>query len=288
MLSNQDEIVQHELISRIDWAQAWKNTHQKSPQREGSKYWDGRALSFGGSRSDSSYINRFIELMDIKAEESVLDVGCGNGMLALPLAEAGHAVTAVDFSPKMLEMLETEARKRNLTNIHIVEASWEDDWLSKGIESTDVAIASRSLGVNDLASALSKLEQVARRRVCVTIPTEHSPRYSKILWDAVGRETPSFHEHIYCMNILFQKRITPELRVISSIKHDRFVSRNEGCERIASALGEMSEEEKQRFETFCADHLIQEKDDDGQEYWTRDYPRKTNWAFISWNTKEKQ
>lgn len=39
---------------------------------------------------------------------SVLDIGCGTGSLSLVLAQLGHTVTGVDFSPAMLEIAQTK------------------------------------------------------------------------------------------------------------------------------------------------------------------------------------
>ncbi len=44
-----------------------------------------------------------IDLVVGKQALKVLDVGCGNGVLAIQLAERGHTVTAIDSSPGMLE-----------------------------------------------------------------------------------------------------------------------------------------------------------------------------------------
>jgi len=40
----------------------------------------------------------------------VVDVACGPGTLAVLAARAGHTVDAIDFSPKMIELLESRAR----------------------------------------------------------------------------------------------------------------------------------------------------------------------------------
>lgn len=40
----------------------------------------------------------------------VVDLGCGTGSLAVLLAERGYAVTAIDFSPKMLAVAKRKAR----------------------------------------------------------------------------------------------------------------------------------------------------------------------------------
>lgn len=50
----------------------------------------------------------------------VMDVGAGTGFLSLILAELGYDVTAVDFSPAMLEVLGAKARRAGL-DIEIVE-----------------------------------------------------------------------------------------------------------------------------------------------------------------------
>jgi SAM-dependent methyltransferase len=45
-----------------------------------------------------------------EARDGVLDVGAGTGRVALRLAEAGHAVTALDLDPGLLETLRERAR----------------------------------------------------------------------------------------------------------------------------------------------------------------------------------
>ena len=44
----------------------------------------------------------------------VLDLGCGTGRVALDLAAAGHAVTAVDSDPALVRALAARARERGL------------------------------------------------------------------------------------------------------------------------------------------------------------------------------
>lgn len=39
----------------------------------------------------------------------ILDAGCGTGSLALALAEAGHTVTGIDFSPAMIEQAQSKS-----------------------------------------------------------------------------------------------------------------------------------------------------------------------------------
>ncbi len=41
----------------------------------------------------------------------VLDVGCGTGSLSVLVAEAGHKVVGIDFSPNMIELAVTKAKQ---------------------------------------------------------------------------------------------------------------------------------------------------------------------------------
>jgi SAM-dependent methyltransferase len=50
----------------------------------------------------------FIERLDLKPGERVLDVACGTGNLAIPAAQKGAEVTAVDVAPNLVE----QARER--------------------------------------------------------------------------------------------------------------------------------------------------------------------------------
>lgn len=49
--------------------------------------------------------------------EMAVDLGCGSGQVSLTLARRGMIVTAVDFSPRMVELLRSKAAAEGLGNL---------------------------------------------------------------------------------------------------------------------------------------------------------------------------
>ena len=74
---------------------------------------------------------------------SALDVGCGAGLLAEPLARLGAAVTAIDAAPELIEVAREHARRQGL----------EIDYRAAAVE--DIA------GQFDLITSLEVIEHVA-------------------------------------------------------------------------------------------------------------------------------
>ena len=73
----------------------------------------------GGARFFHSAGEHMAELLDLAGNEHVLDVASGTGATAIPLAHRlnGGKVTAVDFSPAMLEQSRARAEQKGLDNI---------------------------------------------------------------------------------------------------------------------------------------------------------------------------
>lgn len=204
----------------VDWREAWRGRDERRPEAGNSAYWDERSKDFKSHSGLSKYTDIFLDYLKLAPGESVLDMGAGPGTIALPLAEAGHSVIAADFSAGMRQAAEERARERGLSSkLKVMKLDWNEDWEAQGIKqkSVDVAVASRSTMVKDLADALAKLDRTARRKVALTMTTEYGPKGFK----ARGSKEDECDEgyvadYIYCLNILLQRGAYPELRYIDT------------------------------------------------------------------------
>jgi SAM-dependent methyltransferase len=206
----------------IDWRGEWILRSEARDTPDDSATWDARAPKYSDHSGLSEYADEFIHKLNPEPEAAIFDMGCGNGALAVPLAQMGHRVIGADFSPGMRAALAKQATEDGVSEkIEIRSLSWEDDWQAAGIaaKSVDIAIASRCLMVHDLASAFEKLEYVARHRVAVTISTRFGPREQYEVGDDYFG-TPFLPDHIYALNILFDMGRDPSISYISSQKPD--------------------------------------------------------------------
>ncbi len=98
--------MQNIQLKDLDWGLLWQQANsKKGGRRKQSTDWDQKADSFAHRTVHSVYTDRFIQLLAPKPDWSILDIGCGPGTLALPLAQHTQKVTALDFSGNMLDIL---------------------------------------------------------------------------------------------------------------------------------------------------------------------------------------
>ncbi|MDD2836688.1 MAG: class I SAM-dependent methyltransferase [Methanothrix sp.] len=155
-------------------AEHWRGLSQK--RRDGPQsalFWDKRAEVFSRNIKGDRREKRRAEVFELIKKTglelngaNVLDIGCGPGTLAVPLAEMGARVTALDISAQMLKRLENRSREEGLTSIKTILSSWCDiDIDAQGFRSRfDLVIASMTPGING-PETFDKMMQ-ASRNVC--------------------------------------------------------------------------------------------------------------------------
>ncbi len=192
------------LLTTTDWNEEWKELQKVRRHADDAAFWDKRSATFTTKDAPNLYVEKFLGYADIRPGETVFDMGCGTGALAVPLGEAGHKVVAADFSQGMLDQMQARLNEAGVRTVFPKLMSWEDDWPAFGVREgmTDVAVASRSIATADLRDALLRLTEVARRRVCITLATGSSPRVDERILAAVGLPSVLGRDYLYAFNIL--------------------------------------------------------------------------------------
>ncbi|XP_035775643.1 EEF1A lysine methyltransferase 2-like [Anopheles albimanus] len=71
---------------------------------------------------------------EIKAEDAIIDLGCGNGMMLVELAREGYSnLTGIDYSPKAIELAKAICRDQDLSiDYRVVDLMSESETTALG------------------------------------------------------------------------------------------------------------------------------------------------------------
>ncbi len=264
--------------TRPDWNQLWYQAKKKKTWKtKTASDWDKKAAAFAKRTAVSVYTDKFLKLLDPQPAWSVLDVGCGPGTLALPLAEQVNRVSCLDFSKNMLTILDKKAKERKIKNIKTYHGSWEDDWQKLKIPCHDIAISSRSLAVSNLKKALKKLSAQARELIVITDRVKHGPM-DPDAFAAIGRPLTSGPDFIYTVNILFDLGFLPTVDYIALENELTYPDLETTLASYIWMFKDINEDEKQKLVDYVCSITI--CNSDGTMTVKRDKP--PIWAFITW------
>ncbi len=292
----------------LDLAEEWRKLDTVRHKPDAQAHWDKRARTYSFHDAPNDYVRTFIAKMELAGGESVLDMGCGTGSLAVPLAKSGHGVVAADFSEGMLERVRENAAACGVPvaepavqgafavpagAICPLRMSWEDDWAQFGLGegAVDVALASRSIITHDLEDSIRKLSAAARKRVCVTAGTGVSPRVDERVAKAMGLSLQRHNDALFVFGIASSLGYEPTVSYIHSPRMKTYDSPDEAyysllktMEYVGDAAQQVSADTAaERLKDWLAVHLVSEQLPEGGQCWHLDKPRDVPWAFISWD-----
>ena len=221
------------LCADTDWHELWQDMMRKCfaiayDETGRLKQWSVSQAKDYLQHCNAEYSQALIDLTAVTAAESVLDIGCGPGVLSLPFSKFVKTVTAVDSAPGMLEVLCENAQAQNLRNIVCVNKFWRDIRVGMDINiEYDVVISSNSISllgvreqtINDTASqdwnlvdAVTKINQVGKR---VYVTFRLSGDNDSEMFKLLGREYHPHPNHIILYNLLYQMGICPNFQIMA-------------------------------------------------------------------------
>ena len=292
----------------LDLAEEWRKLDAVRHKPDAQAHWDKRARTYSFHDAPNDYVRSFIAKMQLAGGESVLDMGCGTGSLAVPLAKNGHGVVAADFSEGMLERVRENAAAAGVPVVKPagqgafgvpagavcpLRMSWEDDWARFGLGkgAVDVALASRSIITHDLEDSIRKLSAAARKRVCVTAGTGVSPRVDERVAKAMGLNLQRHNDALFVFGIASGLGYEPTVSYIHSPRMKAYESPDEAYYSLLKTMEYVGDAAQQvsvdtaaaRLKDWLGTHLVVEQSPDGGQRWHLDKPRDVPWAFISWD-----
>lgn len=258
---------------KVDWNQLWKEQVEKLPKKK--DLWNSIAPQFNEWMDKDDYPAEFISKIKIEPNDTVLDVGCGNGAITIPLAQKARSVTALDSSTRMLEFLGKKAG--HPSNIQMINKGLEEvDAQEIGYH--DVVVASRSLnGIADIQAQLEKLDSIARKYVYITLWGVDNRKFENEMAELLGRESHQNPEYILVYNILYEMGIQANVEFLKSNTRNHYSNMDEALDRIKWRIGDMDEGEK----SIIKKHLerILTRNSDGSLTYTR---TNSKWVLIWW------
>jgi SAM-dependent methyltransferase len=211
------------------WEREWRRykkrsrlarTQNASPERW-SDFYDKVSDIWLSLRGDPWELgNRVADLLStdkvLEPNSRVLDAGCGPGLLSIPLAPRCAEITALDNSKGMLEQLRLHIKEKNIRNIDIVRAEWNDFIRTFEGPRYDAAMAAFFPPVFS-PEGIGQLEDTADRSCLVMGGDEDPFPFRKELWDAlVGGVPPDRRRSRQCAyNLLEASGKKPNIRHLS-------------------------------------------------------------------------
>lgn len=126
---------------------------------EAQSYFDRVAASFGEQiLPGRTWEGLARAILKLAPRARYADLGVGDGLLTLMLAEVAKKVVAVDLSPKMLDHLRQRAKAKGFNNIETIKGELDDLPLEE--QTIDVAVLSQALHHAEIP--LRALQEAAR------------------------------------------------------------------------------------------------------------------------------
>lgn len=108
------------------------NSSAHNPGVASRQFWESKAPGYPLPFEEKTFA-RTSAVIDILAEKGllakgmkVLDIGCGTGAFALPLAQRGATVAVLDISDSMLKRLAGEAQRLHIDLGRAIRSSWKE------------------------------------------------------------------------------------------------------------------------------------------------------------------
>lgn len=237
-------------LTDFDWAAHWRRLVEAAElqgrDRLAPGYWDARARSFAYASGPAPAA--FLEFLEpfLSAGKTLIDIGCGTGVHAVPLASRLARVTAVEPSAGMREYIPSRA------NLTVVPSAWQD----AEVDAADLVISSHVLYyVPDPVPFVEKMEAKARERCFLHLIDDRGHEPFGQLWELLsGRRRDRLPRFFDAYNLLRWMGVRPAVATLDTSDQPRWESFDRAVQDCRARLGDIWVEDVGR--SWLADHLL--------------------------------
>ena len=258
----------------VDWCCFW--AEKLSNKKD--KNWDNAAEGFYKRTKNEDYNNALFTKLILNENDTVLDVGCGEGSITIPLSRKVKKVIGVDSSPKMLEYLKKRADEHNINNIETKLMAIEDIKYND-FGDIDVVVCSRSLnGIVPIENVLNELNKIANKYVFITIFGPENKKIEKDFDREICKKTEDFPDYNYFFNILFNIGIYANVERFDLNNYRKYESIEDAMDNGKFRLDLYNDDEKEHLKKYL--ERILTYDEKTQKYYN--IKDKADWVMIWW------
>lgn len=258
----------------VDWLGFWKEILKDKVD----KNWDKAAEGFYKRTKKDDYQNALFSKLILDENDTLLDLGCGEGSITVPLAKKVKKVIGYDSSPKMLEFLEKRAKNENIDNVETILKPIEDIKYDE-IGDVDIVIASRSLnGIIPINEVLCEINKIANKYVFITLFGPENQKMEKEFDEHIGKKRANFPSHNYFFNILYNMGIYANVERLDLKIYREYDNLEEAMDNGKFNLDLYSDGEKKQLRDFL-NNLLSVNPENGKLYYPKDKP---DWILIWW------
>ena len=239
---------------KLDWEYFWKREIGKRDKK--IRDWDKIASKFGKWIENDDYPEKLINKLILEKSDTVLDLGCGEGTISIPLAKKSLKLTAVDSSEKMLEQLSEKSNKEGLNNIIPIKMDLNHVNINN-VGNHDVVIASRSFNsIFSPKTFLKNLNEIANKYVFITLFGPRNKRHEKVLAELFNKDYNAHPHYSYIFNLLVNMGISPNAENLYCESMFQYENMEDALNRIGWKLDGLNFEENKILKKHLEEILV--------------------------------
>ncbi|MFO8101395.1 MAG: methyltransferase domain-containing protein [Dehalococcoidia bacterium] len=221
-----------------------------------------------------NYAEELVEQLALSPGDTVLDIGCGDGAIAVRVAKRVRQVTALDADPNLLFPVTQRAVAEGITNLSFLNLDWREARIGPDIPVHDIVLASRFRQITDLRGFLEKMNAAAIDKCYLTWIAEREEMDARIC-QILGREYHPLPDYSIIPKVLHDLGIEARVDFFSTRSTHRFESEEAAIEEAARGYEVQTFSQQERLSSLVRSGLEYR-----EGYWWRDIDAR--WALIWW------